>query len=203
MVFLYLTTCRIEHRGPLRDYLDRGNPFLLVWWHQDMLFNFSFLTSYASRQRIATMASHSADGALAAYLVQKHGMISVRGSSSRGGGEALHELMALLKKGDTIGVLVCDGPKPPARKAKFGIVTLARETGLPIVLVRSWAKHQYVFLKSWPKLTFVYPFSKVIMLSDGPIVVPSETKRDELEKYRLEVERRLNQLSNESERYFV
>jgi lysophospholipid acyltransferase (LPLAT)-like uncharacterized protein len=203
IVELYHLTCRIEHQGPLMDYLNSGKPFLMAWWHQDMLFNYSFLTRFTSKRKIATMASRSQDGELAAYLLNKHKYEIVRGSSSRGGSTALKELVDLVQKQNAMGVIVCDGPRPPARVAKFGIVALARETGLPILLVRSWAKNQFIFRKSWPKLALVYPFSKIVMLSDGPIPVPKETTREELDEYRLLVENGLNRLAEQSERHFA
>ena len=168
-----------------------------------MLFNYSSLTKLTKRRKIITMTSQSEDGELASYLLKMHGYQVVRGSSSRGGSAAFKEMVVRVQKEGAIGIMVCDGPRPPAREAKFGIVALAREAGLPIILVRSWAKPQHLFRKSWPKLIFVYPFSSVIMLSDGPLRVPSDTGREELEKYRRQVEEGLNRLAEQSERHFV
>ncbi|MGH7272901.1 MAG: lysophospholipid acyltransferase family protein [Nitrospiria bacterium] len=203
IVKLYHMTCRIEDLGPLLDYLQKDKPVLLTWWHQDMLFNFSFLVRFARKRKIATIISHSQEGEIAAYLVEKFGIIPIRGSSSRGGQDALQQLVSLMQKESAIGVIVCDGPRPPARVAKFGIIALAWETGLPIIKVRSWGKHQYIFRKSWPKLAFVYPFSRVVMLSDDPLWVPPHISREEQEPYRRQVEEGLNRLAARSERYFV
>ncbi len=200
---LYHLSCSIDHSGPLIGYLKTGKPFLMTWWHQDMLFNYSYLVKWAGKRKIGTIASRSADGDFAAYLVEKHGMSVFRGSSSRGGHESLHQLMAFVKKEDGIGIIVSDGPRPPARVAKNGIVAMARDTGLPVIMLRSWADRQYIFKKSWPKLDFVFPFSKVILLSDGPVTVPKETKREGLEPYRLEIQGRLNRLAEQSEGHFV
>ena len=202
IVKLYLLTCRIEHHGPLYDYLKEGKPVLLTWWHQDMLFNFSFLTQLSSKRIIATLVSQSHDGEVASYMVEKYGMKTFRGSSSKGGSTALKQLTSYIKERDGIGVIVCDGPRPPGRVAKFGIVALARETGLPIIMVRSWANRQYIFKKSWPRLQWVYPFSRVGMFSEGPLYVAPHTSREDLEKVRKQVEERLNRLADQSERYF-
>ncbi len=203
IVKLYSVTCHIEDLGPLLDYLQKGKPVLLTCWHQDMLFNFSFLVRFARKRKIATIVSHSQEGGIAAYLVEKFGMIPIRGSSSKGGKEALQELVSLVQKENAIGVIVCDGPRPPARVAKFGIIALAWETELPIIKVRSWGKHQYIFRKSWPKLALVYPFSRVVMLSDDPLWVPPHISREEQELYRRQVEEGLNRLAARSERHFV
>ena len=69
IVEVYHLTCRIEHQGPLLEYLKNRKPFLMAWWHQDMLFNYSFLTRVARKRKIATMASQSKDGELAYYLL--------------------------------------------------------------------------------------------------------------------------------------
>jgi lysophospholipid acyltransferase (LPLAT)-like uncharacterized protein len=203
IVKLYQMTCRVEDFGPLLDHLGKDKPALLTWWHQDMLFNFSFIVRFARKRKIATIVSHSQEGEIAAYLVEKFGMIAVRGSSSRGGKEALHQLVSLIKEENAIGVIVCDGPRPPARVAKFGIVALARETGFPIIKVRSWGKHRYIFKKSWPKLALVLPFSRVVLLSDDPFWVPPDLCREEQEPYRRQVEEGLNRLATRSERYFI
>lgn len=203
MVALYRMTCRVEHRGPFLEALESGRPVLLAWWHQDMLFDFSFLTRYARKRSIVAIVSRSQDGELASHLLKIHGISAVRGSSSRGGSAAFKALLARLRSENAVGVVVCDGPRPPARVAKFGIVALARDTGLPVILVRSWANRQFIFKKSWPKMALVYPFSRVLMLSAGPIVVPPETTREELDRYRLRVQEGLNRLADESEAAFV
>jgi lysophospholipid acyltransferase (LPLAT)-like uncharacterized protein len=203
IVKLYSMTCRIENLGPILDYLQKDKPVLLACWHQDMLFNFSFLVRFAQKRKIATIVSHSQEGDIAAYLIEKFGITPIRGSSSRGGKEALQQLVSLVKKESAIGIIVCDGPRPPARVAKFGIIALAWETGLPIIKVRSWGKYQYIFRKSWPKLAFVYPFSRVVMLSDDPLWVPPHVSHEGQEPYRLQVEEGLNRLAARSECYFV
>lgn len=203
IVKLYRLTCRIEHQGPLLDYLENDKPVLLTWWHQDMLFNFAYLTRFARKRTIATIISQSRDGEVAAYMVKKFGIVPVRGSSSRGGGKALQELVSLVHNENAVGVIVCDGPRPPARVAKFGIVAMGQKTGLPILMVRSWGKRQHIFRKSWPKLAFIYPFSGVLLLSDGPIRVPPSGSRQELEQYRRQVEEGLNRLAERSEQYSI
>jgi lysophospholipid acyltransferase (LPLAT)-like uncharacterized protein len=199
IVRLYHRTCRVTLNGPLAGYLNSDRPFLLAWWHQDMLFNFVYLTRFAKQRKIATIVSQSKDGDLAAYLVEKFGMDPIRGSSSKGGRQALELLTKHVLKEKAIGALVCDGPRPPERVAKFGIAALARNTGYPIIGVRSWGTKQYTFTKSWCKLLLVFPFSRVTIWSTEPLAVPTDTERPALEGYRLEIERRLNALAERSE----
>lgn len=199
IVQLYHRTCRVTVNGPLSDSLKSDRPFLLAWWHQDMLFNFVYLTRFAKQRKIATIVSQSKDGDLAAYLVEQFGMVPIRGSSSKGGKEALDLLGKYVLKEQAIGILVCDGPRPPERVAKFGIVALARNTGHPIIGVRSWGARQHIFTSSWCKLLLVYPFSRVTIWSDAPLSVPADAHGEVLEGYRLTVEQRLNKMAVLSE----
>jgi lysophospholipid acyltransferase (LPLAT)-like uncharacterized protein len=195
IVQIYHRTCRVAVNGPLPDYLNGDRPCLLAWWHQDMLFNFVYLTRFAKQRKIATIVSQSKDGDLAAYLVEQFGMIPIRGSSSKGGKEALDLLGKYVLKEQAIGILVCDGPRPPARVAKFGIVALARNTGYPIIGVRSWGKRQHIFTNTWCKLLLVYPFSPVTIWSDASLSVPADAHGEVLDGYRLKVEQRLNEMA--------
>ncbi|HUJ80115.1 MAG TPA: DUF374 domain-containing protein [Nitrospiria bacterium] len=199
LVQLYHRTCRVAVNGPLSDHLESDRPLLLAWWHQDMLFNFVYLTRFAKSRKIATIVSQSKDGDLAAYLVKQFGITPIRGSSSKGGKEALDRLTAYVRKERAIGIVVCDGPRPPGRVAKFGIVALARATGYPIVKVRSWGARQHIFTSSWCKLLLIYPFSRVTIWSEAPLSVPADACRNALEEYRLEVERGLNRMADLSE----
>jgi lysophospholipid acyltransferase (LPLAT)-like uncharacterized protein len=63
---------------------------------------------------------------------QAHILKAVRGSSTRGGVEALRELIRLGRSGVDL-VVTPDGPKGPAQVAKMGVIQLARASGLPIV----------------------------------------------------------------------
>ena len=201
-VQLYRRTCRVEVKGPLLEFLNDDRPVLLTWWHQDMLFNFYYLISFAKKRKIATIVSQSKDGALATYLIEKFGFTVLRGSSSKGGKEALDLLSDYVLKEKAVGIIVCDGPRPPGRVAKPGIILLARKTGYPIVKVRSWGARQHLFQKSWCKLALVYPFSRVTVWSDAPMAVPKGSRREALEASRREIERRLNEMADLSENYF-
>jgi lysophospholipid acyltransferase (LPLAT)-like uncharacterized protein len=201
-VKLYYLTCRVQVEGPLEAYLQNGKPLLLTWWHQDMLFNFFYLMRFTKQRKFFTIISQSDDGALAAYLVRKFGIIPIRGSSSKGGRAALERLTATVLEEKGVGVIVCDGPRPPGRVAKPGIVLLAMKTGFPIVKVRSWGERQHIFRRSWCKLLLVYPFSHVRIWSDPPLFVPADVRGGAIETYRLEVEKGLNALADLSEDYF-
>ncbi len=202
LVWLYHRTCRTEIIGPIGDYLKEGRPFLVACWHQDMFFNFAYLVKAISGRPLATIISQSKDGALAAFVMEKLGAQVLRGSSSRGGKAALDAIVANIRTTGAIGMLVCDGPKPPARTAKIGIALLARRTGLPVIPLRSWSAWGFTFRKSWCRFYMVCPFSRAGLWSAPPMSISSQATLAEAAAYRLQIERTLNLMADQSERYF-
>ncbi len=203
LIKIWQWTCRIEVRGPLLDTLKGEKPVILTCWHQDMIFNYAYLLKINPRRKIATIVSHSKDGDLAATVIQKLGAIVVRGSSSRGGREALGGLTRTVLQEKAVGMIVCDGPKPPGRIVKPGILLLARQSGHPIIQIRSWSDRGFLFKKSWSKLHVVFPFSRVIIWSTPPLLIPVDTKKPEMKAFRLRIEEGLNEMADHSENYFT
>ena len=78
------------------------------------------------------MISQSRDGDLAAQGDRMLGWEPVRGSSTRGGLEALEKLKELALGGYKIGHIV-DGPKGPFGVVKPGLLKIAQIAGLSIV----------------------------------------------------------------------
>jgi lysophospholipid acyltransferase (LPLAT)-like uncharacterized protein len=202
LIWFYRLTSKIEVVGDLDAVMNQPDPVLLTCWHQDLFFNFTHLVKYARQRPIAVLVSRSEDGDIVAGLVGRFGFIPVRGSSSRGGATAFSQLCDQVKINRSSAAIVCDGPRPPARVAKRGIITLSRLTGRPIYMLRSWATRQHIFTKSWPKLALVFPFSRIVVMIDGPLLVPPDAGEEEEERFRLELQDRLNRLAAASEKHF-
>ena len=203
LIWFYRLTCKIEVVGDLDAVMNQPDPVLLTCWHQDLLFTFTHLTKYAKRRPISVLVSRSGDGEIAAGLLARFGFIPVRGSSSRGGATAFSQLYDRVKTDRSVAAIVCDGPRPPARVAKRGIIKLSRMTARPIYMLRSWATRQHIFEKSWPRLALVFPFSRIVVMMDGPLSVPPQAGEEDEERFRLELQDRLNRLAAASENYFT
>ena len=121
---------RIETRGQeVVDALYRqGKHAIIAFWHERQLM--MPLTYRGSLAHI--LISQHRDGEIIARIVARFGFRSVRGSSTRGGLEALRNLIRLGRSGVDL-VVTPDGPKGPRRIAKMGVVQLAKASGLPIV----------------------------------------------------------------------
>ena len=90
---------RFQGRGLLLEIMDRG-PSVLAFWHGEQL------AMIAAHQRlgILSMISRSRDGELVGRVVAGLGFGVVRGSSSRGGGEALQGCAAAMRaRGAALG----------------------------------------------------------------------------------------------------
>jgi lysophospholipid acyltransferase (LPLAT)-like uncharacterized protein len=138
------------------------------------------------------LASRSRDGELVARWVRRFGLEPVRGSSTRGGGEALRALARTLRSGGEV-VVVPDGPRGPREVCKPGVIALARLTGAPIVPMALGASREWR-LHSWDEFRIPRPFARCVMRFGEPIEVPRGTGRGGEEAVRKEVEAALRGL---------
>lgn len=137
---------------------------MLAHWHGDEL----ALLSIVKRYRIATIASQSKDGELMAKVLQWLGARTSRGSSTRGGVQALKGLLRLVKDGGNCSFAV-DGPKGPIYKVKPGVFELSRMIRGSIYAAGVATDRAIYFPKSWNKTYLPKPFAKVIIYWSGPM----------------------------------
>lgn len=167
LLVAYRATLRVERvhfERPL-GVKARGVPVLYALWHGRM-----FLCLQAHRHDgIVTMASRSKDGEIIARWLEANGIRAVRGSSTRGGGQALREMVRAVRAGRTAALTV-DGPRGPARVVQPGIVQLARLTGGWIVPITSSSRRSKVF-SSWDRYMLPLPFSRNVVLYGEPLPV--------------------------------
>ena len=73
----------------------------------------------------------------------------------------------------------------------------AWKTGKPIIAASYSIKNAKIITKAWDKMMIPLPFSYGICKTAEPLYVPSSSTEEDLEKYRLELEKRLNQINIE------
>ena len=121
---------RIETRG--QEHVDRlyleGKHVIIAFWHARQLM---MPLTYRGTLAYILISQHQ-DGEIIARTVERFGLRAVRGSSTRGGVEAMRELIRLGRSGVDLAVTP-DGPKGPAQVAKMGVIQLARVSRLPII----------------------------------------------------------------------
>lgn len=176
-----LMTCRVE----VREQQPRTSPYvanqpqryLFCLWH-DMI----VLHTFAGRHYdLAALVSKHRDGGYLADAMRLIGVHPVRGSSSKGGAEAIKEIVAELDGWHV--AITPDGPRGPRRKIKPGILWLAAKTGRPIVPTVGVAPNAWHIKGSWTDLTIPKPFSRVLMQGGPFFRVPPDLTRDDLPRY--------------------
>ncbi|HEX7581268.1 MAG TPA: lysophospholipid acyltransferase family protein [Thermoanaerobaculia bacterium] len=142
----------------------RGRPVLYAIWHQRMVLGI-LKFPYT---RMVTMASRSKDGDVIASFLGFWGFRAVRGSSSRGGKEALTEMIDALRGTTRWAALTPDGPRGPARRSKPGVWRLAEQLDAPILPVGTSCSRPK-FLDSWDRYLVPLPFTRAVVVFGPPV----------------------------------
>ncbi len=172
------------------------HPYIIITWHGRML-----LPIYLMKNRkIIAMVSEHGDGEIIARTVEHLGYKTIRGSSTRGGTKAFRSMLRALRKGYPCTILP-DGPQGPRQHMKLGAIFLAQRTNA-LLLPFTFSAKKPITINSWDRFTLWWPFSKLYAAFGEPIKIPDNISRDELERYRFDIENRMNQLVEETDALF-
>ena len=161
-----------------------GRQPVYALWHGRILPAITFLRD----RGIVAITSENYDGEWIARLMRRFGYGASRGSTSRGAGRALRQLLRDVK--DKPVAFTVDGPRGPARTAQPGAVWLAKATGNPVVPFHIEAASHWT-LRSWDRGQVPCPFSRAAIVFGEPIQVPRDAARPVLEQARLQLEQSL------------
>ena len=115
-----------------------------------------------------TMASQSRDGDVIAGFLYWWGYRAVRGSSSRGGSEALAGMVEALRGTTRWAALTPDGPRGPARRVQDGGPAPRRGAGRADHAGRHLVEARPRFLRSWDRYLVPMPFSRcAVVFGEG------------------------------------
>lgn len=186
---LWMMTVRYRQRassGP--DYspcmADLPGNFIFSVWHEDI----PITVYHYARSNMHALISRHADGQFVADVAHRLGMKVIFGSTTRGGTEALLQMLKVAEKSHL--AITPDGPRGPRRRVQAGMIYVAARTGLPIV-VGGFAYANAWRAGSWDRMALPKPFSKVLCVTMPPILVPDTEDREVLEDYRRQVENAL------------
>jgi lysophospholipid acyltransferase (LPLAT)-like uncharacterized protein len=177
-----------------KDILRRGDIPIYASWHQRF---FPGIVFFATRKPISIMISQSRDGELISKIVNVLGWHPVRGSSSKGGGQALRDIKKLVRRSYKIAHIV-DGPRGPLGVVKPGLLVIAQASGMPIVPAITSAEKKWVF-NSWDRFMVPKPFSRVIIRFSDEIIIPRKLQRSDFEEKRSFIENTLKKLYVETD----
>ena len=138
--------------------------------------------------------SQSEDGELLAGVLERMGLETARGSSTRGGVKALLTAARRMQEDGLSACITVDGPQGPRHQAKEGALFLSARTGAPLVPIRLFMEKRTLF-GSWDRFQLPWPFSRVHMVcADDYLFTGNIHDHAQLAAGCRELERRLNNL---------
>jgi len=200
LIKLLLYSCRVikvEGRGKETEALAQSQgKAVYATWHQRVI----FYGRHLAHKNLTVMISQSRDGEYAVRLVSLFGHKNVRGSSTRGGSQALKELTQKIKEGGRGGILA-DGPLGPARVAKIGAIIMAQSARVPLIPL-IWGADRCWTLNSWDRFLIPKPFARIVIHYAEPIWIPTSADGKKKEEYRRLLEEKLNQGAHWCDKHF-
>lgn len=210
MKFVYFSSKKIFINHEVLTEASRNKkPLMLTIWHNRLMM-IPFVTKKPKKlfpdYNFMTLASRHGDGHFVGRVMEKLNLISIYGSSKDGRKssrgidlKSFRRIFDGLKKGYSIGITP-DGPRGPNEKINGEIVNIARISGAGI-LAASYSSSRFKELDTWDKFKIPLPFATLCFYIDAnPIYVNKDADREEVEKVRIETEKRMHFAQKESQR---
>lgn len=181
-----------DESGVVRNS-NHKTPVIFAFWHNRMFLMPFFYEKYFPGRHAACLVSPSQDGEMIARVLNRFGLLAVRGSSSRRGQQAYRELNEKLKAGWDIAITP-DGPRGPCYEAHKGVISLAAFAATPIIPVTCKIDWKFV-LPTWDKFIIPLPFSSCFLHFGKPLTFEPSEKEELLEKGKSQLEEYLHRFS--------
>ena len=163
------------------------------FWHRAV-----FASAWLWRKiGIAVMVSRSFDGEYIARTIEKLGFIAVRGSSSRGGAQALLGMRSQLEQGNLVAFTI-DGPRGPKYVAKPGPVLLSSATALPMAAFYVAVSDAWV-LNTWDQFVIPKPFAKALVRFSAKMRVPADAGDAQVTEFHQQLQTALDRVTSFAE----
>jgi lysophospholipid acyltransferase (LPLAT)-like uncharacterized protein len=204
LLFLLIrwTAATIRFRTDDRSGYFQGAPpvkMIFAIWHNRLALSAilyqRYVRKFAPDRRMAAMVSASRDGGFLAQILEAFGIVPIRGSSSRRGGQALIEMTSCAERGHDLAITP-DGPRGPRYEVQDGVIATAHITGLPIVPV-SYHLNWKIRLKSWDGFQIPLPFARCDVSFGKALAVPREISDEQREAWRKQLEESLRSITRD------
>ncbi|WP_169742935.1 lysophospholipid acyltransferase family protein [Desulfobacter vibrioformis] len=193
IVFFILFTCRIEEKGKQNvEKIIKSKKYIYASWHGRLILFFLC----ARTNNTAVITSKSKDGEIAASMQKIGGCKIFRGSSKKGGKNALEKITEYMKKEGRPAMLSVDGPTGPVFKSKIGVAKLGLDTGYPIIPITFSGKKVKV-MRSWDRCLIPMFFSKCTVAYGNPIYATKD-----LENTVAKIDSSLNKMTKELDDFY-
>jgi lysophospholipid acyltransferase (LPLAT)-like uncharacterized protein len=194
VIRLWMSTMRVRivsADGRQHPIDPKNGRYIYAFWHEGLL------APLATQPKIRVLISQHTDGEVIAQICQRLGIGVIRGSTARGGCQALLGMIRDQDETTHLGITP-DGPRGPRRELKPGVVMIASQSGLAIVpagigFVRAWR------FKSWDRFALPCPGSIMVGVVGEPISVPRDLDRGALRQWVQLVESQMLELTRLAE----
>lgn len=164
---------------------------IFVAWHGRIAFAPYFWNKCS---KLSALVSPHRDGQLIAGLLKRFGIENISGSTNQNPRSAAVKLLRELKNNASIAIIP-DGPRGPSMTMSMSPIYYAKTTGKPIIGMTYSIARSKILGKSWDRMLLPLPFQKGIVAVTKPFFIAKNTPKEELEKYRLQIENELNRLT--------
>ena len=193
-VLLLKACCRVRlHNDPRPMLRLNCQPYAYSVLHAHQISAVMF-----GERGTGAMVSRSAEGNLLIPSLIVRGIIPVRGSQTKNGGDkgglkALDSLIAHVN-GGAPAYLAVDGPRGPRNRVHKGIAVLSQRTGAAVVNVVAVPKRRWFLSRAWDRLQIPQPFTTIDAYF-SELIYPREGEG--MDQYRKRIETSLNELEQE------
>ena len=154
---------RIDPENLERKIRSGRRRFIFAFWHRHLL---SLLGCFKGFPFCVPVSEHS-DGEYVARVMERFGLLAVRGSTTRGRLRLIRGLLQAIDSGRSCAITP-DGPRGPCYSVQPGFILLARRTGLPVyplgvAVDRRWE------LDSWDSFVIPKPFAHITVALGEPL----------------------------------
>lgn len=167
-----------------------GQTYIYSVWHDSLM-----MPLFLDRQpaTMALVGLHQ-DGGFLAHVLTSLGISAVRGSSSRGGPQAVRQLVQDSRNHHI--VVTPDGPRGPRRQMKEGVAYLASRTGKPVIPTAFVCRRSWSVGTGWTNLVIPQPWTHIYAVTGTPIPVPADASRDELADCTHKIQQAMEQMDS-------
>ena len=187
ILFVCITSkIKIKNDQLTKKMLIDKKPFILAFWHSQLM-----MVGYVwkSKNTLNMLASSHSDGRFGSYIARHFNLKNIS-IMAKNKSPSLRKVFKILNEKNYIGITP-DGPRGPNKKVSEGIIKIAMHSQVPIIPL-GFASNKNFKLNSWDSFLITYPFSKCNFVWGEPITIPSSAKENEIEKYKIFLEDKIN-----------
>jgi lysophospholipid acyltransferase (LPLAT)-like uncharacterized protein len=169
LIKLICMTQRIKYVGIdniRKVFRENGNAIIAFWHNRIFGIPYNYRRLFGAK-KIVTLSSQSRDGEYSTRIQGWFGGETIRGSSSKGGTEALKKIVREIQSGKDCAITP-DGPRGPKYTIHEGAVAIAYLAKTPIVPVSFDCTKKKV-LNSWDNFIVPMPFGRMVFVFGEPI----------------------------------